>query len=501
MLRWVIDQGWVAVSHLTWNYRKTRFRLRGARGRAPCQSASDTGKGGKTRCEACYIMTDPVQFRKVCPLILLTDLNMPLCSVDADQVRPFWGRALRYYGKIFGSIYLAAVLAAFVGFRAVGYKVNLLTVAWPGHWSRIDAARADYFYAQGIEAFRRHDVKLSVLALSEAYDLAPRGNEDGALILAQLSELNWPTFSDQIFQALIDGGSTRAVEAWCRALISRGDMPGLARLSEARIRLADPAVAVWTHALVFASRATGNFGGVERLVTGGDPIPDEARYVLALALQGHQGSPSREADLLTAALPQAATSFECFYVLERLIVLGRANATLTLLGTAGTKVAERERIVVLLDACAAAGWPDLRRRQIAHLLEVPLTADAVNLLAAHLIRYPDSDLTALVFEQYDQRPLPMIVTNYGAYNALLCLAGSDGDDAHLRLFATALEKISGSKFATLEIIRDYFNERRSTRPISLFLPALKPLSLEVSYALLTRYPGGPRAAGIAAKAE
>ena len=190
MLRWAADQGWVAWSHLSWNYRKTRFRLRGARGRAPCQSASDTGRALQTRCEACYICHDPAQFKRVCPLLDLSDLNQPLCSVDAADVRPFWGRALRYYGTILGSCYLAAALIAFIGLRSLGYRVSPLAVAWPGRWAEVDLARADYFYAQGLKAYADHDVKLSILALTEAYDLAPGRNAEAACLWADAPALS-----------------------------------------------------------------------------------------------------------------------------------------------------------------------------------------------------------------------------------------------------------------------------------------------------------------------
>src|SRR5271169_3677246 len=142
MLAWLGDLGRLSWGLLYWNTRKTLFRFRGASGAAPCQHPSDSGVAGATGCEACVGWRDDGRFRRLCPLLTTSAEGRRVCSVSADRVRPFWGRAVLFYGGSAAVVASASVISAFLAFWAVGYRVPLYVVAWPPAWHRIPPARA-----------------------------------------------------------------------------------------------------------------------------------------------------------------------------------------------------------------------------------------------------------------------------------------------------------------------------------------------------------------------
>lgn len=494
MLRWVTDQAWVSWSYLSLNSRKALYRLRGARGRTPCQSSSDSGKAHQTRCEACFVVKDPRRFQAVCPVLKIEKGDVPICGVNAEEIRPFWGRAAAYYGRILLAAYLVAVCGGFIGLRSLGYRVSPATVAWPPHWNRITLARADYFYQKGIQAYKDHDVQLSLLALTEAYQLAPGRDEEGALLLAQLMQITWPPTSNDIYARLVAGNGPLApvaVQAWARALLARGDLAGLANLAAARLASGDGLAPVWTHALIFEAETTGDWSLVQGVVDGQAPVPADCREVLKVRLKCQGESAPTQVARLELTLEKASTSFERFELLETLIDLGQATAVLSFVQEDSGRLASRERVCVLLDAAAAGHWEDLRQKEFQSVLGEPTSETLVNLLVGHLIRYPDPGLIDALFQRLDLDSFPATASHYGASNALLCLAGVEHSEARLDTMIQKLRAASGTRSASLTYVKEYFLTRSSTVPVAQYLPAVQPLSLEVSYALLRRFPGNP----------
>ena len=79
------------------NLQKARYRRRlrrapGPSSPAPCQSDSDSGRAGLTRCEACHRVDRASRYRFVCPALRSVAGDWR-CGVDAAEVRPYWGRA------------------------------------------------------------------------------------------------------------------------------------------------------------------------------------------------------------------------------------------------------------------------------------------------------------------------------------------------------------------------------------------------------------------------
>ena len=279
-----------------------------------------------TGCEACTAWRSKARFRVLCPLLASTD-GPRMCSVAAVDVRPFWGRAAAVFGLSSAMLACCAVLTAFAVLRAIGYGVPLRVVAWPPAWNQISRARADYFYRLAVRSFGSGDVRQSYLALNQAYVLDPH-NLAADRLLAQLAQIGSPDFSDSVYSRLLNedrGHIEETGEMWIRALIARGDFRSVGSLAARMLRGNASHVPAWVQALLFAEGMTGDHGQTERLLSGRDPIPEEARSVLTLARSIRMSAPDERAKVVRLDLAGALSRFEVFFLLNQLMDSGRAD--------------------------------------------------------------------------------------------------------------------------------------------------------------------------------
>jgi len=100
--------------------------MRGAhRDDCPCQTYSDSGHALDSRCDAIVDWTQPARFRRVCPLLTQTPQGWR-CSVNAESVRPYWGRALLHASVAGLFLYLAGTLALYTVLRTARYDTGYL---------------------------------------------------------------------------------------------------------------------------------------------------------------------------------------------------------------------------------------------------------------------------------------------------------------------------------------------------------------------------------------
>ena len=496
---WLGDLGRLSWGLLYWNFRKTVFRVRGASGAAPCQHPSDSGRAGRTACEACRDWRSAARFRRLCPLLEVADGGRRVCSVDARDVRPFWGRALLCYCGLAAALVLVAAVGAFSALRAVGYRVPFYAVAWPPAWHRIHQARADYFYRMAVGAFSAGDVREGFLALNQVYAMDP-GNVSAALLLAEFTQVADPDYSDTIYGRLLlqrRGNAEETAQAWFRALLSRGDFVSMGRLSGRMLREGAAHAPAWAQGVLFAEMMTGDPGEVDRLLAGPAPIPDVARIALSLARDIRTGSPDERTRRVALSVGVAGNAFELYYSLGRLTDLGRAADVVALLdGPGGASLEPYDRESLKLDAYSALDWRVLERREIGSILDQGTSATVVALVAAHLIRYPDAAAAEFVFGRLEPKPLAATSENTGAHMALLCMAGVNGLDGRLNREAGLLGWSTGGKFAAWGHIRDFFEGAAANRNPAVFLPTLHQMPLDAVYALTAHYrrvgpQGGP----------
>jgi tetratricopeptide (TPR) repeat protein len=496
MVGWLGDLGRLSWGLIYWNVRKALFRLRGASGAAPCQHPSDSGLANETGCEACIGWRDAGRFRRMCPLLAAAADGRRVCSVNAADVRPFWGRALLYYGGALAVAGLVAVAATFAGFRAIGYRVPLHVIAWPPAWHQVHQARADYFYRMALRTLAAGDVRQSFLALSQVYTLDP-DNIDAARLLAEFTQVTNPDFSDSIYSRLVlgrRGNYEETAQIWLRALLSRGDFASAGGLAGEMLREGGKHAPAWTQAVLFAEKMTGDGGEVDRLLAGPGKIPDEARSVLSLARTIRSGSADERLRQVERFLGGAATTFEFYYSLGRSEELGKAGDVVVFLeGRGGGMLDAYDRESLKLDAYSILGWHAQERSEIGLLLERGASASTVNLIAGHLVRYPDAASAGRVFELLGTTPLAASPENSGSHLALLCMAGVNGLDSRMKQEADIVGGIVGGAFPAWEHVREFFGSRNPRKDPAAILPALGRLPLEMVYALSAHYraSGGP----------
>ncbi|HNC22906.1 MAG TPA: hypothetical protein PLU52_01775, partial [Opitutaceae bacterium] len=258
MTGWLADFFRLAWGLLYWNARKSWFQLRRGRSPCPCQSPSDSGRALETQCEAMLTWGKPERFRRVCPLLVQTPQGWR-CAANTADVRPFWGRALAYYGGTVLGVYLSLALAVFIFLRAVGYPVSIIHVTWPGSWHRVGQARGWYFTERARQAFAANRTAEAVLYLSNAYEFDP-GNYVAGLTLAKVLQSGQPLVSNRIYERLYREHRLQqetTAEDWFRALLARGDFQGMRELAKDRLLHDTPSTSAWMRALVFASEHGG----------------------------------------------------------------------------------------------------------------------------------------------------------------------------------------------------------------------------------------------------
>jgi tetratricopeptide (TPR) repeat protein len=470
-----------------WNARKTVFRLRRRRGANPCQSPSDSGKAYETQCEACNSWNRAGRFRRVCPLLVETADGLR-CSVNAGEVRPFWGRALGYYGGTAASLYLLATLAVFLLLRTIGYELGYAAVGWPPAWHRINESRAQYFAQKGFAAYAANNIREAVFALGIACELDPQNYRAG-ITLARLWEISQPQLSDGLYARLLKTHPAQAAATAAlrlHALLARGDLERLRDAARQQIAT-DPANAGPSlHALIFATRRLREDTPIQQLLD--EPAGVPWRPVLQAELLWRSGRTTEAAARLAQSWNPPHPYF-AYYQLRQLLALGRPREALALLQAYGTLVPGDEAAATLLAANAQLGQQAELLRNAATWLGAAPTPAVVELLATHLVRYPNAELLRLVFTRLEPAPLPTTEAGYRAYCALFCATGVVGDRDQLHALTVALKERAGAAFVTLNAAEDFFLGQSASSRIESFLPALT-LPVETLYALLERYAAG-----------
>lgn len=486
---WIADFFRLAWSFLYWNTRKTAYRRRGAQGRCPCHHPSDSGRAWETACAAVTGWNNPARFQRVCPLLQRTPAGLWRCSANRAEVRPFWGRAAVFYGSGALAIYLAATLAAFVFFRSVGYEVTYPGALWPPAWRRLPAIRAELFVKKYREAARAGDMQTALMSLSTAYALNP-GNYALGRQLAAAWQASQPLYSDQVYRRLIHdhpGEAEGTAQVWFRALLARGDFAAVQSLASERI-LADPAKAApWLNAFIYANRRTHDTKALRSLAAA-ESLSPESRWMLTLAVDLTEGaSPADARARLVSAAANAGSPAAFYQVCRELIVRGFAREALEWTERRGAMLSTRDLVPLRLDALASLGWDSIRRNEIDALLVPDPSPVVIELLSAHLIRYPDAALLGSLSERLGQSALPRNDAGFSAGLALFCAAGAGRDETRMDWVAARIEILLGVKFRGLEAVKGSLLDAGQKQKLENYLPILQPLSLEVTYALFDHY--------------
>jgi tetratricopeptide (TPR) repeat protein len=441
----------------------------------------------ETTCEASHEWQNPARFRRVCPLLVETPAGLR-CSVDARDVRPFWGRACASYLRAFAALFGAGALILFVGLRIVGYPLSPTALIWPPRWHEIRLARSDYFVSKARHALDEHRINEAIASLDLAYRDNPQ-NYDAGFQLAQLTSIGRPEFADSIFASLTNNfPKQRAAtsEAWLISLFIHGELVRAGNLAASRLVDDAPGRSAWMHALFNATRHSGDDQTLRDLVnnqaTHMDPI-DVALINSELMIR--QGRGLNLLPGLTAELPQSAGAFAPYFQISRLDGLGRPAEALALLDrySAAHRLAEADAFQLRLDILAELGRNDLLRERLAH---PPINSRELELISVHLVRHPDPVAIAALGACLRQSPVQPDVSTYSAYSAYLVACGASRDWAQMHAVAGILQKIVRTQPGHFATIEAFFRQKSGAR-IESVLPMLPGLSLDLIYALYDRY--------------
>jgi Tfp pilus assembly protein PilF len=410
------------------------------------------------------------------------------CSVDTMEVRPFWGRASLYYGTTLVSVYLAVALTAFAFLRTVGYPISIVHLVWPGSWHRVGQVRGWFFMDRANRAFAAGKPAEGMLYLRNAYEFDP-ANPTVALVFAQKLQLSQHALSDQIYRRLLREDPTQraaVAQLWFRALLARGDFAAVQELAANRAVSEPTEASVWMRALIVATRETGDRAPLEQLLAASHAAATPWHGLLRTELALRDGR-QVEARQLLARRWDRAPGYALYYQLTELIRLGEGVPAVDLAQAYGPQLDDTARVTALLEAYATLGLDQSRHRLVASLLEAPPNGPTMNLLCAHLVRHPEPALFDQLYRRAAVERLPFTDATLQTYVGLYCTAGANGAWSAMHELAARMQPKGGNSL-TLGFVEAFFRGETTQIRATSMLPPL-PLSLEMTYALIERYPG------------
>jgi hypothetical protein len=205
---------------------------------APCQSASDSGRAGVTRCEACHRFDHARRYRFLCPSLVIQG-SEARCASDASAVRPHWGRALLLLTLPLLALHLLVTTGFWLNLRHQGLdRLSWLDVALPPRWPALTEHRRIHVRDLALDSLAAGDLRTATVALFTA---AHTGNGPASdnIALARLATLGaYHSLADDLHAANLaahpDETETLAA-AWHDDLLLADRPARLARLALARL--------------------------------------------------------------------------------------------------------------------------------------------------------------------------------------------------------------------------------------------------------------------------
>ena len=475
-----------------WNARKTWFRLRGAhRDSCPCQHYSDSGHALDSRCIAITHWRRPERFRRVCPLLTQTKDGWR-CGVDAERVRPFWGRAWLFGGAAFAALYMAGTLAVFAFLRTASYELSYATVAWPPLWSELRGSQEKLYAARAQQAIAAGNYPEALLALQRVCELNPR-NYPAALALASLSQVSGQPFvAEHIYERLMhDVPEQRPATAqiWIRPLLARAAYGQIKPLATAMLTEDSGRREAWLHCLLFAARQTGDQAVLEDVIQNHTGLPEWCVELVRTELLLMQGRREQALARLGRVSSRPASAYQPYYQVERLAGLGRFDQANEIVNAYGPHLPPDEAAFLRLRIFRAKNWTTLMETEYDTLLSYPMTPRLAAQFCAWFLRQPDPAAFARYADRFLQQGPEPTNESLPLYHATYLAAIACGDQGRSEQTAAVITGFTSSDAKALRAVAEVLTSPTNAAQLSQILP-LVPLPLEVIYAILER-PAAP----------
>ena len=462
--------------------------MRGAhRDDCPCQTYSDSGHALDSRCDAILDWTQPARFRRVCPLLGQTAQGWR-CSVNAESVRPFWGRAMAY-GSVLGLIlYLAGTVAVYTVLRAAHYEASYLAVVWPPRWGELRDSQEKLYADRAQQAIQAGNYQAAILSLERVTQLNPH-NYAAGLALAGLSQVAaQPYVSDHIYERLmrdVPEQRRQTAQIWFRALLARAAYPQVRELAT-RMLGEDPAErSAWLNALLFSSRRTGDHDYLGTVLSEHPHVPEWCTELIAveqLLLQGHL---DRALPRLTRVHRQPAAGYIPYYQVDRLLRHGETDRANDLLHAYGSQLQPDEAAFLRLRVYQAKEWISLAGPELEALLRYEMAPRIIAQFCAYLVNRPDPVLFARFHARLAAANLPVNAETVPLHQAVYLAATLAGDAMRAEQVITAINQYTSSDARVLRGLGQLLKTPGLDPRLPRILP-LVPLPTEVVYAILDR---------------
>lgn len=488
MAGWITDFFLFWWALLYWNIRKTWFRLRGAhRDSCPCQHYSDSGHALDSRCSAITNWRRPERFRRVCPLLTETKDGWR-CGVDAERVRPFWGRAAAFGGITLAALYLAGTLAVFAFLRTANYEISYVTVAWPPSWSELRASQEKLYASQAQRAIAAGNYPEALLALQRVCELNPR-NYHASLTLANLSQIaGQADVAEHIYARLMrDVPEQRPATAqiWIRPLLARAAYEQIKPLAAAMLTEDPTRREAWLHCLLFAVRHSNDVTALEEIVHHHTGLPDWCLEVVATELLLLQGRREQALARLTRVSSRPASAYPALYQVERLLALDRIEQAAEVVNAYGQFLPADEAAFLRLRTLQARKWTSLMGPEYDSLLSYPMTPRLAAQFCAWFMRQSDPAAFARYADRFLQAGPALTNETIPLYQATYLAAVLNGDLTRAEQAASAIVRFTSSDAKALRALGEVLANPRNPAPLGQILP-LVPLPIETVYAILDR---------------
>ncbi len=442
-----------------------------------------------SRCDAILDWNEPERFRRVCPLLKQTPQGWR-CSVNAESVRPFWGRALLHGSVLALILYLAGTLALYAVLRVASYDADYMSIVWPPRWGELRDSQEKLYADRAQQALQAGKYQEAILSLERVTQLNPR-NYAAGLALAGLSQVAaQPYVSDHIYERLmrdVPEQRRQTAQIWFRTLLARGAYPQVKDLAT-RMLSEDPAErAAWLNALLFSSRQTGDHAGLGKILAEQPHLPDwctELIGVEQLLLQDHL---DRALPRLTRLHRQPAAGYIPYYQVDRLLRHGAADQANDLLRAYGGQLQPDEAAFLRLRVYQAKEWTALAGPELDALLRYEMVPRIIAQFCAHLINRPDPALFARFHDRLAAAGLPVSAETVPLYQAVYLAAALAGDAARADQITTRINQYTSSDSRVLRGLGELLKTPGLDPRLPRILP-LVPLPTEVVYAILDRAP-------------
>jgi hypothetical protein len=493
VIRWLGDfiRLWWALFY--WNTRKTWFRLRGAqRDDCPCQNCSDSGLALDTRCEAVVHWAHPGRFRRVCPLLVETSDGWR-CSVEAEGVRPFWGRAACFFGGLLLALYLLGAVTVLTVLRSANYDVSLVTVVWPPQWHLLRAAREKLYADRAQQALTKGNFQEAMLALEMICEINPR-NYSAGLALAGLAQVAAePYVSSHIYERLMRDVPEKRIataQIWFRTLLSRGAYDQIMPLAATMLSEDPIQRGPWLNALLFSARQAHDPQFLVATLEDNPHLPAWCTDLIGIEQDLLEDRPGTALPLLGQIHGQPVAPYVPYYQIDRLLLLGQPDRAGNLLNAYGPQVRPDEAAFLRLRIFVAKGWTSLIASEFDNLLQFPLSPRLASQFCAYLLSHPSPKLGRLYLDRFDQAELNLTVETVPLYQATYLVAIVANEPDRAEAIRGKIMKFTSSDAKVLRGLGSLLKANERDPRLSRILP-LVPLPTEVLYAILERPPAEP----------